>query len=117
MKNKACFFAGLLCALLTVPGMKAHSQSHGTNGDYNPRYWVEGTTSYNRTPSKTSIEKMINDVDAKGWGGVLYWGASRNGAKINYYYKSPFLEKQPWAVFERDALSPIIEAARKKNIK
>lgn len=117
MKNKTCFFAGLLCALLTVPGMKAHSQSNVPNGDYNPRYWVEGTTSYNRTPSKASVEKMIDDVDAKGWGGVLYWGASRSGAKINYYYKSPFLEKQPWAVFERDALSPIVEAARKKNIK
>lgn len=120
MKNKACLFACLLCGLLTLPGLIVCGQNKVSNVGYNPRYWVEGTTSYTTTPdknTKASIVKMIDDVEAKGWGGVLYWGASRSGAKMNYYYKSPYLEKQPWAVFERDGLSQVVEAAHKKGVK
>ena len=36
--------------------------------------------------------------------------------KMNYYFKSPFLEKQDWAVFKSDGLSPIVTAAHKKGL-
>lgn len=122
MKNLIFFFTGLLIIMLTGSNLQAqnNSQKSKHDGEYNPRYWVEGTTNYSKNTGKDSekeVTKMIDDVYNKGWGGVLYWGASRNGANINYYYKSPFLEKQSWATFERDGLSPIVKAAQKKNIK
>lgn len=90
------------------------------SSDYNPLYWVEGTTSHTRTPDKAAeaaIAKMADEVKAKGWGGILYWGASRHDDKMNYYYKSPYLEKQSWAFFERDGLTPIVKAAHDKGLK
>jgi hypothetical protein len=91
-----------------------------TKKPYNPRYWLEGTTDYNKNAANASpaaVEKMINDISSKGWGGVLYWGASRNNEKINYYYNSPYLAKQPWATQSSDNLTPLVNAAKKKGVK
>ncbi len=90
------------------------------NESYHPLYWIEGTVDHARNVDKTTgplMEKMIDDVYAKGWRGILYWGASRDGDKMRYYYKSPFLEKQSWALFERDGLTPLVDAAHKKGMK
>lgn len=84
---------------------------------YQPRYWVEGTTDYSRNVDPSAIDKMVGDVYAKGWRGVLYWGASRNGDKMNYYYNSPFLRQQSWANFERDGLTPLVQSAHKNSLK
>ncbi|HEX7905480.1 MAG TPA: hypothetical protein VF487_16520 [Chitinophagaceae bacterium] len=111
-------FVITLCVACKDP--KAQQSTTVTSQDYNPRYWVEGTTDYRTKPDQAyeaATNKMVDDVYAKGWQGILYWGASRNGDKMNYYYKSPYLEKQPWAVFERDGLSPVISAAHKKGLK
>jgi hypothetical protein len=79
---------------------------------------VEGVDNHGgRTSDNGDVEVLIDDIYAKGWDGVLYWGASRDGEKINYYYKSPFLEKQSWAVQQGDNFSPLVEAAHKKGIK
>ncbi|HUQ66536.1 MAG TPA: hypothetical protein VM101_10290 [Flavitalea sp.] len=99
MKQRA--FCGFAIFLFSVTG--AYSQ----NNSYNPLYWVEGTTHYDREATGKhidSISAMIDDVSSKGWNGIMYWGASRDGGKMKYYFKSPFLEKQPWATFEHDAL-------------
>jgi len=86
---------------------------------YNPKYWVEGIIHHNRPATAASIDSVkitIDDVASKGWNGVLFWGASRANDKMQYYYKSPFLEKQSWATFENDALAPVVEAAHKKAL-
>ncbi|MES2005604.1 MAG: hypothetical protein V4450_13890 [Bacteroidota bacterium] len=119
-KNRSLSISLLACFVLSAINNYGQNSKNTVAENYQPRYWVEGTTSYTKNIDKAteeSIGKMIDDVYAKGWRGVLYWGASRNGSKMNYYYKSPYLEKQPWAVFERDGLSPIVAAAKKKGIK
>ncbi|HEX7845589.1 MAG TPA: hypothetical protein VF476_07265, partial [Chitinophagaceae bacterium] len=111
------FFANLFFSC--TQAQKSNNAAAGST-DYNPLYWVEGTTSYQRNVDKAAeadIAKMVDDMKAKGWGGLLYWGASRNGEKMNYYYKSPYLERQPWAVFERDGLSSVVAAAHNKGLK
>lgn len=91
-----------------------------SKSDYNPLYWLEGISErkhsdYELTdPLATSI---IDDVYGKGWRGVLYWGANRNGTKMNYFFKSPFLENQSWAAFEKDGLTSLVNAAHKKGVK
>ncbi len=71
---------------------------------YNPIFWVD---------QPEDIEK----VAAKGWQGVLYWGATFEDDKMHYYYPSSFLDSQPWAVKGKDNLTSLIKAAKPKNIK
>jgi hypothetical protein len=81
-------------------------------------YWVEGAAERRRGDlTGSSADSIMNDIYAKGWRGLTYWGADRDDAKMNYFFKSPFLEKQEWAVFKGDGMSPIVEAAHKKGIK
>jgi hypothetical protein len=123
MKRTAqCIIVFLFTFLLTAcsNAQKSNPAVVAGNSDYNPLYWVEGTTSYTRNVDKAAendIIKMVDEMKAKGWGGLLYWGASRQGDKMNYYYKSPYLEKQPWAIFERDGLSPVVREAHKQGLK
>ena len=49
--------------------------------------------------------------------GYNLWGADRDGEKMNYYFKSPSLEKQEWAEFKDDRLSPLVRAAHKTGLK
>ncbi len=88
--------------------------------NYDPLYWLEGTFDHAQigdVPSETEINAKIEEAYAKGWRGVTYWGADRAGDKMNYYFKSPFLAKQSWAVFKRDGLTAVIKAAHKKGMK
>lgn len=110
MKKNIPIILWLFC--LIAPGvLKAQS--------YDPRYWIEGLFEHSTTQQLTdaSIASKIDGAYAKGWRGLTFWGADRDGAKINYYFKSPFLEKQEWAVFKNDRLSPIVKAAHKKGMK
>ncbi|MGB2866937.1 MAG: hypothetical protein WBD36_00675 [Bacteroidota bacterium] len=87
---------------------------------YNPRYWVEGNIDHQQGVDDNTdarLAALMDDVYAKGWRGVLFWGADRDGAKMNYYFKSPFLEKQEWSVFKRDGLGPVVKAAHNKGLK
>ncbi len=111
-----------LLVLFFISSFSAYAQTGKAvaSADYNPQYWVEGTTEYRWQKGqdiKLSTNNMIKEVASKGWNGVVYWGASRNDDKMNYYYKSPYLESQPWAVFETDALSPLVSAAHEKGLK
>jgi hypothetical protein len=86
---------------------------------YNPKYWVEGVIRHDHRVSPSNIDSItstIDEVASRGWNGVLFWGASRAHDKMKYYYKSPFLEKQTWATFENDALTPVVDAAHKKGV-
>lgn len=96
------------------------SQNNMSGTDYNPLYWLEGASDRRKQVDEgnnAAIALMIDDVYAKGWRGVMYWGADRIGAKMNYFFKSPFLEKQEWAVFKNDGLTPLVKAAHKKGLK
>lgn len=120
MRFTRTFRQFFLVAILATCFNTAQSQTAG-NKPYEPVFWVEGTTETlrnNRDKDKDALATtMINDVAARGWQGVLYWGASRNADKMYYYYNSPYLQKQPWAVFEYDGLTPLVSAARKKGLK
>jgi len=87
--------------------------------NYNPRYWVEGAYEYEHSKISTEAEfaALMDSIYDKGWRGVMYWGASRSGPKMNYYFKSPFLEKQSWAVFSGEGISSLVKAAHNKGIK
>lgn len=87
---------------------------------YNPRYWVQGGgDAWDRTDegNGTALASGCDNLYARGWRGILYWGADRDGAKMNYYYRSPFLEKQPWAAFKRDGLTSRVKAAHASGLK
>ncbi len=124
MKKKTFFFSGFFFAFICVAVINAQSQNK-TSGiniteNYDPLYWLEGTFDHaqiENVPSDAEISAKIDNAYAKGWRGVTYWGADRAGSKMNYYFKSAFLEKQDWAVFKRDGLTSIIKAAHKKGLK
>lgn len=115
------FIRTLLAIFLAVCfAGRSDAQSSAETAAYNPAYWLEGTTSYQRDMDKQAVaelNEMVGKAAQKGWNGLLYWGASRNGDKMNYYYKSPYLASQPWAVFERDGLTPLVSAAHQKGLK
>ena len=100
---------------------KAISEVQVGNGkeDYKPKYWLQGIYEDNRRGENRpagDLKVAIENVSDKGWDGVLFWGADREGAKMNYFFRSPFLEKQEWAVFKEDGLGPLISAAHKKGL-
>jgi hypothetical protein len=91
-----------------------------SGSDYHPLYWLEGISKERHRDDELTDAEATSVIDAiysKGWRGVLYWGADRDGSKMNYFFKSPFLEKQNWAVYKRDGLSSLINAAHKKGVK
>lgn len=109
------------------PGKRTGSTGTGdiksekvSQSNYNPLYWLEGISDfkYRDTLLNDSLSISIMDnVYEKGWRGIMYWGADRDGGKMNYFFKSPFLEKQNWAVSERDNLTPLLKAAHDKGLK
>jgi hypothetical protein len=124
MKKNILFLFSFIFFLtpFAITNAQTQSKTSGINvaEKYDPLYWLEGTFEHSRTesiPSDVEISAKIDNAYAKGWRGVTYWGADRAGAKMNYYFKSPFLEKQDWAVFKRDGLSSIVKAAHKKGLK
>jgi hypothetical protein len=119
---KKIYFFSVLFLIFIISDI--HSQapvkvSGKENVEYNPRYWLEGVHDSEDSDTSTDAElaKLINDIYDKGWRGVLYWGASREGSKMNYFYKSPYLEKQSWAEFQGDGFSPLVKAAHNKGLK
>jgi hypothetical protein len=99
-----------------------NSLKHGniSQPDYSPQYWLEGISERRHRRGKLTdsvAASIVEDLYAKGWRGVMIWGADRDGSKMNYFFESPFLRKQDWAVFEKDNLAPLVHAAHKKGIK
>jgi hypothetical protein len=72
---------------------------------------------FHNKPFDAEIAALVDSVYARGWGGIMYWGADRQGDKMIYYFKSPFLETQSWAEFKGDGLTPLVKAAHAKGIK
>src|SRR5664280_2080370 len=118
---KRIFISVLFAVLLVMTG-NCQNAAVKAQSDYKPVYWLEDL-SYHYSDLKHNenidnlIIKMIDDLKTRGWQGVMFWGADREGAKMNYYFKSEFLEKQSWAVFKGDALTPLVKAAHAKGIK
>jgi len=124
MKKNNLFVFNFIFFLISFATTNAQSQNKISGvtvaEKYDPLYWLEGTFEHSRMesiPSDAEIAAKIDNAYAKGWRGVTYWGADRDGSKMNYYFKSPFLEKQDWAVFKKDGLSSIVKAAHKKGLK
>jgi hypothetical protein len=100
------------------PGSAQGNEQVAVNQDYNPMYWVEGPAERRRgVLTDAEAAAVIDDVYAKGWRGITYWGADRDGASMNYFFRSPFLEKQDWASFKNDGLTPLVKAAHAKGMK
>jgi hypothetical protein len=122
MKRK-CLPVFILFILLNALYARAQKQEiarAANHEEYNPRYWYEGAFDHSQKGYKLSnadIEAKVNEVYSKGWRGITYWGADRDGTKMNFFYKSPFLEKQNWAVFNKDGLTPVVHAAHNKGLK
>ena len=121
--NKKAFFA-----IFTLIGIinfgilfsqNTESKARQADPAYNPLYWVEGVYNIRQSDhwSDSEADKIIDEVVSQGWRGIMYWGASRNGETMTYFYKSPFLEKQDWAVPGTDGLTSLVKAAHKKGIK
>ncbi len=89
----------------------------GMGNGYNPMYWVEGPADrhYGKL-TDVQADSIVREVYAKGWRGITLWGADRNGENMIYYFKSPSLEKQSWAEYKEDRLSPLVRAAHKTGL-
>lgn len=116
MKKKINYFISLLLMLAPVALVDAQGVTKTTT-DYNPKYWYEGILDHRQKLDESSLMAKLDEVVKNGWHYVTFWGADRNGATMKYYFKSPFLEKQSWAVFGGDGLGPIVKAAHKKGLK
>jgi hypothetical protein len=106
---------GVPLAALVLYCLQASAQTA-----YNPRYWLEGAYDHRRSvevQGDLAAQAAVDDAYQKGWRGMVCWGADREGAKMVYYFKSPFLGKQEWAVAGRDAVTPLVQAAHKKGLK
>src|SRR5579875_3414007 len=112
-KKFTCFL------FMVLPVTVIYAQSvKNTGAGYQPTYWLEGAfDSHQNNYTEAALSERIDDLYAKGWRGLTYWGADRNGAVMNYFYTSPYLAQQQWAVFKNDGLSPIVKAAHQKGMK
>ncbi len=54
---------------------------------YAPDFWIFGAVDPAFMPRAREL----------GFMGVGYWAADRDGERIKYYFKSPTLERMPWA--------------------
>ncbi|MFZ0281210.1 MAG: hypothetical protein WAL29_06150 [Bacteroidales bacterium] len=122
MKKITLLNAGLLLfaqvmLFLFLPACKNPIQVDDKRDGYNPIYWVEGAVE--RKEGDLNYEearKITDDVYAKGWRGITYWGADRDGGEMIYYFNSPALKNQEWAVEGKDGLTPLVKAAHEKGI-
>lgn len=113
----------LVILILFVPGCKNVEKDNSspatdrTNG-YNPIYWVEGPAErYHGKLTDNQADSIAKEIYAQGWKGITLWGADRDGENMIYYFKSPSLEKQKWAQFKVDRLSPLVRASHKTGLK
>ena len=83
--------------------------------DYRPRFWVEGAL--DSAPVGAELRDTVAALARQGWDGVTTWGADRRGATMEYYFTSPFLARQDWAVAQRDRLTPLVAAAHTAGLK
>ena len=109
-------WATVLFIVFSVGSMQAFSQ----NGPaYNPRFWTDGIADDIAAGENESAhyESLVTNAWKKGWGGIMYWGAVFEGEQMRYHFKSPFLDRQEWALPGKDGLSPLMKAARLKGMK
>jgi hypothetical protein len=101
-------------------GSRSQADRLAVDSDYFPKFWVEGIYNDREGDNKRSredIDKAVQNVAGLGWDGILFWGADRDGSKMDYFFRSPFLEKQEWAVAGENRLSPLLYAAHAKGLK
>lgn len=80
----------------------------GYAGD-DPRFWVG--IYYKTMDDEAESDQILNELQSDGWSGVMTWGADTVGANMKYYFNSPFLATQSWAIFDGDYLTPLVTAA------
>lgn len=120
MSKRICLLFLFLTLIVVAPtwGQSAAS-GKSSAGVYNPKYWLEGIGGRQEMTEKDYeqyVSSAVNDAYRQGWNGVLFWGADRRGPDINYYFDSPYLKTKSWAEFKGDKLSPLVKAARQKNM-
>ncbi len=112
------FLAALALATVNVCGQNGKNPMKTDQVEYHPLYWVEGayTLRHNASWTGEQISTLMDRIRSDGWNGVMYWGASRADEKMEYFYNSPFLQKQEWAVPLEDGLTPLVRAAHEKGL-
>ena len=111
----SCFFYS--CRHAKTPEINNEFRLDDKRDEYNPIYWVEGAVE--RKEGDLNYEeagRITDDVYAKGWRGITYWGADREGGEMIYYFNSPTLKNQEWAVEGKDGLTPLVKAAHEKGL-
>lgn len=99
-------------------GLKLSENGVSKANGYNPVYWVEGPANGNKgSLTEIQADSVANQVYRKGWSGVMYWGADRDGENMIYYFKSPSLKMQEWTEEGRDGLTPLVKAAHNRGLK
>ncbi|MBN9383554.1 MAG: metallophosphoesterase [Chitinophagaceae bacterium] len=101
----------------TFTMFKINAQSKQEGNTYAPLYWVDGFEYTGDAKGSVLLERQLDTLYTRGWRGIQYWGAGREGDRMNYYFRSPFLEKQSWARFGGDGLSPLVKAAHARGMK
>lgn len=115
-----CTLSGLPAAFLLVAWAACPAQTSREAGDYQPRFWAEGVA--DRLPDgaaerAAATKQLAGEVQSRGWNGIVYWGADRRSASMDYYFPSPFLERQEWARFRRDGLTPLVQSAHAHGLR
>ena len=120
----SCNEGGVRSNKLKIGNEKGSDLQPGSNtaesSSYLPRFWVEGIYNNRRVEgirSEEEINRAVENDAASGWDGILFWGADRHGPDMEYFFRSPFLEKQEWAVDGSDRLSPLLRAAHREGLK
>ncbi|XOV91571.1 MAG: hypothetical protein ACFHWX_15320 [Bacteroidota bacterium] len=103
------------CKNATDSAIESNSQSVETK--YNPVYWLEGVLDHRNPVNDSNLKIKMKEIRNQGWGGVLYWGASREGEKMSYFFESTYLSKQNWAHNKDPGFSSIIKNAHENGLK
>ncbi|MBN9299218.1 MAG: hypothetical protein J0I41_19610 [Filimonas sp.] len=108
---KTYYVLGFLL-LLTSLQIVAQELPGKKQSAYNPRFWVDRVAD-----DDINQQTVVADVYSKGWGGIIYWGGNFEGVTMNYFFNSPFLQKQSWAKKRKDGLTPLVATAHSKGLK
>ena len=97
----------------TGPGSNVVSEHQ----DYNFQYWLEGAIDHRKPLEKSELSGLIKGIKDKGWGGVLFWGASREGEDLSYFFESLYLSGRNWAHEKDPGFSEIVSTAHSNDLK
>jgi hypothetical protein len=108
MRNQKSFLCNIFVVLIVISFI-----NFSCSQKYDPHFWSWPYT------SKEALDIKIEDMKwlkSQGWYGVGVSGATNEpGGK--YYFTSPTLASQSWAIFMGDRITPLISVAHANGLK